>query len=42
MKPRVEFHDPDNILVIETVGDDAGLAVLGRALRHDYPFVKVR
>src|SRR5438067_2310893 len=42
VKPRVEFHDPDNILVIETVGGDAGLAVLGRALRHDYPFVKVR
>jgi tRNA(Ser,Leu) C12 N-acetylase TAN1 len=42
VKPRVDFADPDNILVIETVGDDAGLAVLDRALRRDYPFVKVR
>jgi len=42
VKPRVAFDDADNILVIETVGGDAGLAVLGRALRHDYPFVRVR
>ena len=42
MKPRVDFEDADNILVIETVGGEAGLTVLGRALRHDYPFVKVR
>ena len=40
--PRVDFRDPDNILVIETIGEVAGLAVLGRALRRDYPFVKVR
>jgi len=40
--PRVDFRDPDNILVIETIGDEAGLTVLSRALRHDYPFVKVR
>ncbi|TMA60051.1 MAG: hypothetical protein E6J75_01925 [Deltaproteobacteria bacterium] len=42
VKPRVDFEDADNILVIETVGGEAGLTVLGRALRHDYPFVKVR
>jgi len=40
--PRVDFADPDSILVIETVGEEAGLAVLGRALRRDYPFIKVR
>jgi len=40
--PRVDFADPDSILVIETIGEVAGLAVLDRALRRDYPFVKVR
>ena len=40
--PRVDFHDADAILVIETVGDEAGLAVLPRALRREFPFVRVR
>lgn len=36
--PRVEFADPDAVLVVETLGEQAGLAVLDRALRRDYPF----
>ena len=41
-KPSVEFGDPDAILVVETLGDQAGLAVVDRALRQTYPFVKIR
>jgi tRNA(Ser,Leu) C12 N-acetylase TAN1 len=40
--PRVDFRDPDAVLVIETLGEEAGLAVLPRALRREYPFVKIR
>jgi tRNA(Ser,Leu) C12 N-acetylase TAN1 len=40
--PRVDFRDPDTILAIETIGDEAGLAVLPRALRAAFPFVKLR
>jgi tRNA(Ser,Leu) C12 N-acetylase TAN1 len=40
--PRVDFRDPDAILVVETIGDEAGIAVLTRALRSDFPFVKMR
>jgi len=40
--PRVDFHDPDAILVVETIGEDAGIAVVTRALRAEYPFVKIR
>ena len=40
--PRVEFRDPDAVLVVETVGDEAGIGVLTRAVRQEYPFVKVR
>jgi tRNA(Ser,Leu) C12 N-acetylase TAN1 len=40
--PRVDFRDPDAVLVVETIGDVAGLAVLPRALREEYPFVKIR
>jgi len=40
--PRVDFRDPDAVLVVETVGDDAGLGVVTRALRQEFPFVRVR
>ncbi len=41
-QPRVSFHDPDAVLVVETLGDRVGLAVLPRALRAEFPFVLVR
>jgi tRNA(Ser,Leu) C12 N-acetylase TAN1 len=40
--PRVDFRDPDAVLVVETLGDQAGLTVLSRSLRAAYPFVKIR
>jgi tRNA(Ser,Leu) C12 N-acetylase TAN1 len=40
--PRVAFTDPDHVLAIETLGENAGLALLSRALRRDYEFVRVR
>src|SRR2546430_1478556 len=40
--PRVEFKDPDAVLVLETIGDEAGIAVITRALRAQHPFVKIR
>jgi tRNA(Ser,Leu) C12 N-acetylase TAN1 len=40
--PRVEFGDPDAVLVIETLGDQAGLGVIDRTLRREFPFVRVR
>ena len=40
--PRVSFTDPDAILVIETIGDEAGIGVVTRGLRARHPFVKIR
>ncbi|HYR95847.1 MAG TPA: THUMP domain-containing protein [Candidatus Binatus sp.] len=40
--PRVDFHDADAVLVVETIGDDAGISVLPRELRRAFPFVKIR
>lgn len=40
--PRVDFGDPDAVLIVETLGDEAGLGLVSRALRREYPFVKVR
>jgi tRNA(Ser,Leu) C12 N-acetylase TAN1 len=40
--PRVDFRDPDAVLVVETIGEQAGLTVITRELRQAYPFVKIR
>jgi len=40
--PRVDFADPDAVLVIETIGDRAGLALITRELRREYPIVNIR
>ena len=39
--PVVNFHDPDVILVVETVGDECGVGALTRALRSRFPFIRV-
>jgi tRNA(Ser,Leu) C12 N-acetylase TAN1 len=39
--PHVAFQDPDHVLAVETLGEEAGLGLLPRTLRHDYPFVRV-
>ena len=40
--PRVDFGDPDAVLVVETLGEEAGIALLPRGLRTEFPFVKIR
>jgi tRNA(Ser,Leu) C12 N-acetylase TAN1 len=39
---RTDFHDPDNVLVAETLGDECGVGLIGRELRTRYPFVHTR
>lgn len=39
---QVSFHDPDYVIVAETVGNRCGVALITRELRTRYPFVKVR
>ena len=39
--PVVDFRDPDVIVIIETVGELAGIALLDREMRATYPFLKV-
>jgi tRNA(Ser,Leu) C12 N-acetylase TAN1 len=40
-RPVVEFHDPDVVVVVELVGDTAGLALVTRELRTRLPFVNI-
>jgi hypothetical protein len=36
---RVSFTNPDYIVAAETVGNQCGIALLGRALIDHFPFV---
>jgi tRNA(Ser,Leu) C12 N-acetylase TAN1 len=40
--PRVRFRDPDVAIAIETLRDEAGIALLDRELRTTHPFVRIR
>ena len=40
--PRVAFRDADAVIVIETLGDRAGIGIVDRKLRSAYPFVRIR
>ena len=39
---QTDFSDPDWIVACETLGAEAGVALLDREMRHRYPFVRVR
>ena len=41
-RPQVRFRDPDVAVAIETLRDEAGIAVLDRDLRSAHPFVRIR
>jgi hypothetical protein len=38
--PRVTFDDVDVVVAVETLGDRGGIALLDRAVRATYPFVR--
>lgn len=40
--PKVSFKDADAIILVEMLGTEAGIALLPRALREGYPFVRAR
>jgi tRNA(Ser,Leu) C12 N-acetylase TAN1 len=41
-RPKVSFRDADVVVSIETLRDEAGIALLDRDLRAAHPFVRVR
>ena len=40
--PQVRFKDPDHVVVIESIGEEAGLGLIPRAMRTAFPFVRVK
>lgn len=41
-EPRIDFSDPDLVLVVELFPNRFGLGLLSRELRARYPFIKVK
>ena len=39
---EIDFEDPDDILVVETVADWCGVSLITRDMKEKYPFIKVR
>jgi len=39
---RTDFHDPDYIVVAETLGTECGVGLITRELRARFPFIRVR
>ena len=39
--PRIDFKNPDVIVVVELIGNEGGIGLITRGMRDRYPFVKV-
>jgi tRNA(Ser,Leu) C12 N-acetylase TAN1 len=39
---QVHFEDPDKILVVEIIGNRAGIGLIPRTLKRRYPFIRVK
>lgn len=39
---QVNFEDPDKIIIVETIGNQAGVGLITREMKGKYPFVKVK
>ncbi len=39
---RVSFEDPDKFIIVETIGNRAGIGLITRAMRERCPFIRVK
>ncbi len=39
---QVRFEDPDKFIIVETLGNRAGVGLITREMRGRYPFIKVK
>ncbi len=37
---QVKFVDPDKIIIVETIGNRAGVGLITREIRERYPFIR--
>jgi tRNA(Ser,Leu) C12 N-acetylase TAN1 len=39
---QVKFEDPDKVIIVETIGDRAGVGLITHEMRERYPFIRVK
>jgi len=39
---KIDFEDPDNVIAVETIGQEAGLSLWSREQLAHYPFLKLK
>jgi len=39
---QVKFDDPDKFIIVETIGNRAGVGLITREMRERYPFIRVK
>jgi tRNA(Ser,Leu) C12 N-acetylase TAN1 len=39
---QVKFEDPDKFIIVETIGNRAGVGFITRKMRERYPFIRVK
>jgi tRNA(Ser,Leu) C12 N-acetylase TAN1 len=39
---QVRFEDPDKLIIVETIGNRAGVGLIPREMRERYPFIRVK
>ena len=42
VEPKIDFKDPDIIVVVETIGDIAGVGLITKEMKERYPFIKIK
>jgi tRNA(Ser,Leu) C12 N-acetylase TAN1 len=41
-KAQIKFEDPDKLIIVETIGNRAGVGLITRVMRERYPFIRVK
>jgi len=42
VEPKIDFKEPDIIIVVETIGDIAGVGLITKEMKEKYPFIKIK
>jgi tRNA(Ser,Leu) C12 N-acetylase TAN1 len=41
-KAQIKFEDPDELIIVETIGNRAGVGLITREMRERYPLIRIK
>jgi tRNA(Ser,Leu) C12 N-acetylase TAN1 len=39
---QVDFEEPEKLIIVETIGNRAGVGLITRTMKERYPFIRVK